>query len=96
MLAKAMGGIVIGVEPSALPARPGPGAWRRPRHRPHGGRHAETVMSITGDGAEVGIETSGNDQARVDLPKATPYHARIVYVGWGGTGQERDLWADAR
>jgi threonine dehydrogenase-like Zn-dependent dehydrogenase len=42
------------------------------------------VMRITGEGAEVAIETSGNDIARVTLLKATPYRARLVYVGWGG------------
>ncbi len=83
-LAKAMGGIVIGVDPSA---------YRRDLALKHGASFAidpttcelaAEVKRITGEGAEVGIETSGNDQARVDLVKCTPYHARIVYVGWGG------------
>jgi threonine dehydrogenase-like Zn-dependent dehydrogenase len=84
MLAKAMGGIVIGVDPVA---------YRRHLALEHGAAHVidptttdmpEAVKEITGGGAEVGIETSGNDEARVALPKATPYHARVVYVGWGG------------
>jgi propanol-preferring alcohol dehydrogenase len=84
MLAKAMGGTVVGVEPSE---------YRRNLALKHGADHVidptavdmpETVLEITGSGAEVGIETSGSDQARVELVKATPYHARIVYVGWGG------------
>jgi len=84
LLAEAMGGIVIGVDPAA---------YRREAALKHGaqfvvdpsqGKLVEEVKRITGEGAEVGIETSGNDQARVDLPKCTPYHARVVYVGWGG------------
>lgn len=83
-LAKAMGGIVIGVDPSA---------YRRDLALKHGASFAidptacdlaAEVKRITGEGADVGIETSGNDQARVDLVKCTPYRARIVYVGWGG------------
>lgn len=83
-LAKAMGGIVIGVEPVE---------YRRKFALQHGADYAidpseanmpEEVKAITGQGAEVAIETSGNDQARVDLVRATPYHARIIYVGWGG------------
>jgi threonine dehydrogenase-like Zn-dependent dehydrogenase len=83
-LAKAMGGIVIGVDPVA---------FRREFALQHGADHAidpmtvdmpEEVKKLTGEGAEVVIETSGNDQARVDVIKATPYHARLVYVGWGG------------
>jgi propanol-preferring alcohol dehydrogenase len=84
MLAKAMGGIVIGVEPSQ---------YRRDLALEHGADHVidpmaedmpEKVKAITGGGAEVGIETSGNDEARVALVRATPYHARVIYVGWGG------------
>jgi len=83
-LGKAMGAIVIGVEPVA---------YRRNLALQHGADYAidplnsdlpEEVKKITGEGAEVAIETSGNDQARVDMPKATPYHARCIYVGWGG------------
>jgi threonine dehydrogenase-like Zn-dependent dehydrogenase len=86
-LAAAMGGTVIGVDPVA---------YRRDLALRNGATHAldpravnmpETVRDLTGDGAEVAIETSGNDQARIDLVPATPYHARLVYVGWGGTAR---------
>ena len=86
-LAKTMGGVVIGVEPSE---------YRRNLALEHGADHVidptaedmpKKVQEITGGGAEVGIETSGNDGARVALVKATPYHARIIYVGWGGRAQ---------
>ena len=84
LLARAMGGVVIGVDPAE---------YRRNLALKHGAVYVidptaedmpAKVREITGGGAEVGIETSGNDQARVTLPHATPYHARIVYVGWGG------------
>ncbi len=83
-LAHAMGGIVIGVDPIK---------FRRDFAMKHGAAYTvdplagdlgEQVKGITGEGAEVAIETSGNDQARADLLKTTPYHARLVYVGWGG------------
>lgn len=87
MLAEAIGGTVIGVDPVA---------YRRDLALAHGADVAldptavdmpAEVKALTGGGAEVGIETSGNDQARVDLPRATPYHARVVYVGWGGRAE---------
>ncbi|MBM3187614.1 MAG: zinc-binding dehydrogenase [Chloroflexi bacterium] len=83
-LGKAMGGKVIGVDPIA---------FRREFSLQHGADYAidpsagnmvEQVKAITGEGAEKAIETSGNDRARVDIVWATPYHARIVYVGYGG------------
>jgi threonine dehydrogenase-like Zn-dependent dehydrogenase len=84
LLAKAMGGIVIGSDPVA---------YRREFALAHGASYAvdptasnlaQQIKAITGEGAEVAIETSGNDNARVDIIFATPYHARLVYVGWGG------------
>jgi len=87
LLASAMGGIVIGSDPVA---------FRREFALQHGATYAldptagpleEQVKAITGDGAEVVIETSGNDQARVDVVPCTPYHARLVYVGWGGNAK---------
>lgn len=90
-LADAMGGIVIGIDPVA---------YRRNLALQHGADHAidpsagdigEQVRAITGEGAEVAVETSGNDQARVDLLKTTPYHARLVYVGWGGRAENAML-----
>jgi threonine dehydrogenase-like Zn-dependent dehydrogenase len=87
LLAKAMGGTVIGVDPVQ---------YRRDLALEYGadytidptaGDMPERVKGITGGGAEVGIETSGNDEARVTLVKATPYRARIIYVGWGGRAQ---------
>jgi len=84
LLASTMGGIVIGSEPIA---------YRRELALQNGATYAidptsedmpEKVKEITGGGAEVVIETSGNDRARVDVIKATPYRARLVYVGWGG------------
>mgnify|MGYP005841710443 CR=1 FL=1 len=84
LLAKAMGGIVIGVDPVA---------FRREFALQHGadyvidpsaGDMVQQVKKITGEGAEKVIETSGNDTARVEVVQATPYHARIVYVGYGG------------
>ncbi len=86
-LAQAMGGTVIGSDPVA---------FRREFALQHGaafavdptaGSLADQVKAITGDGAEVVIETSGNDQARVDVVPCTPYHARLVYVGWGGNAR---------
>lgn len=83
-LAQAMGGIVIGVDPIA---------YRRELAFKNGASYVlnpaevdlpEAVKYITSGGAEVAIETSGNDQARMTLPQATPYHARCIYVGWGG------------
>ena len=44
----------------------------------------EEVKRITGEGAELAVETSGNDQARIDLLRCTPYQATLVYVGIGG------------
>ena len=91
LLAKAMGGVVIGVDPVA---------YRRDFAMKHGasyavdptvGKLSDQVKSITGDGAEVAIETSGNDNARVDIVYATPYHARLVYVGWGGQAKNATL-----
>jgi threonine dehydrogenase-like Zn-dependent dehydrogenase len=91
MLARAMGGRVIGVDPVA---------YRRALALQHGAMHVvdplagdmcAAVREITGGGAEVAIETSGNDAARVVLLGATPYHARIVYVGWGGTAKNATL-----
>lgn len=86
-LANAMGGRVIGIDPVA---------YRREFALKNGAEFvidpiatpiADEVKRITGEGAEVGIETSGNDQARVDLVKTTPYNARLVYVGWGGNAR---------
>lgn len=86
-LAQAMGGIVIGSDPVA---------FRREFALKHGASYVvdpmagpldEQVKDITGEGAEVVIETSGNDQARVDVVACTPYHARLVYVGWGGNAR---------
>ncbi len=91
LLAKAMGGIVIGVDPVA---------WRRDFAMAHGasfavdptaGKLSDQIKAITGGGAEVAIETSGNDQARVDIIPATPYHARLVYVGWGGQARNAQV-----
>ena len=86
-LAVAMGGIVIGVDPVA---------YRRDLALEHGARYAidptaspmpDQVKAITDEGAEVAIETSGNDEARVTLVQATPYNARLVYVGYGGNAK---------
>ena len=91
MLARAMGGIVIGIDPVE---------YRRELALKHGASHVvdpsvndvqEKVGRITGDGAEAAIETSGDDQARVDLLRATPYHARIIYVGFGGRARNAIL-----
>ncbi len=84
MLAKAMGATIIGADPSA---------YRREQALKHGASFVidptqssmiEEVKRLTGEGAEVAIETSGNDQARADLIKCTPYQATLVYVGIGG------------
>jgi threonine dehydrogenase-like Zn-dependent dehydrogenase len=84
MLANAMGAIVIGVDPSDV---------RRDLALKHGAKHVidptqvsmiEEVKRLTREGAEVAIETSGNDQARADLLKCTPFQAYLVYVGIGG------------
>lgn len=86
-LAHAMGATVIGADPVA---------YRRELAGQHGadfvldpatGNIADEVKRITGEGAEVAVETSGNDHARVSIVDATPYHARILYVGWGGTAK---------
>lgn len=91
LLAQAMGGIVIGVDPVQ---------YRRHLAMEHGASFVidplasdlpAEVRRITGEGAEVGVETSGNDQARADLLKTTPYHARLVYVGLGGRAQNVTL-----
>jgi propanol-preferring alcohol dehydrogenase len=83
-LAEALGATVIGADPVA---------YRRELALKHGARFVfdplstdtvEEVKRITGDGAEVAVETSGNDQARVNIVGATPFHARILYVGLGG------------
>lgn len=87
MLAKAMGATVIGSEPIK---------YRRELAMQHGADYVidpieedmpKKVKEIIDGGAEVGVETSGNDVARVTLPQATPYHARIIYVGWGGNAK---------
>ncbi len=87
LLAEAMGAIVIGVDPIA---------YRRRLSLDHGATHAidptagdmpQAVKAITGEGAEVVIETSGNDRARKEVIQATPYNARIVYVGYGGSAE---------
>jgi threonine dehydrogenase-like Zn-dependent dehydrogenase len=84
-LAEALGATVIGADPVA---------YRRELALEHGARFAvdpsagpvaDEVKRITGEGAEVAVETSGNDAARVDVVAATPYHARVLYVGLGGT-----------
>ena len=92
LLADAMGGIVIGADPVA---------YRRELALQHGARHVidpttsdvpAAVHRITGDGAEVAIETSGNDQARVDaLESASLAGSRVVYVGIGGTAKNITL-----
>jgi threonine dehydrogenase-like Zn-dependent dehydrogenase len=91
LLARAMGATVIGVDP--VP-------YRRAFALQHGaafaldpaaGDLARQVRALTGEGAEVVIETSGNDAARVDVLYATPYHARLIYVGWGGQAKNATL-----
>ena len=90
-LAAAMGGLVIGVDPVD---------YRRQLALQHGAHQVidplaeampERVKAITGEGAEVCIETSGNDGARVALLEATPYHARLIYVGFGGRAKNAML-----
>lgn len=90
-LASAMGGIVIGADPVA---------YRRDLALHHGARFgldptaaplAEQVQTIDDQGADVVIETSGHDQARIDVLPCTPYHARLVYVGWGGNARNATL-----
>jgi threonine dehydrogenase-like Zn-dependent dehydrogenase len=84
LLANAMGATVIGSDPSA---------YRREQALKHGASFVidpsqqnmvDEVKRITGEGAEFAVETSGNDQARVDLLRCTPYQATLVYVGIGG------------
>ena len=84
MLANAMGAIVIGVDPVA---------YRRDLACRHGAAYVldpsscsipEEAHAVSGTGVEVAIETSGSDQARIDVIDAAAYQARIVYVGIGG------------
>lgn len=90
-LARAMGGMVIGSDPvayrRALALQQGANVTIDPTQGPL----AEQVKAIAAKGAEVVIETSGNDQARVDVVPCTPYHARLVYVGWGGNAKNATL-----
>ncbi|MBC7237183.1 MAG: alcohol dehydrogenase catalytic domain-containing protein [Chloroflexi bacterium] len=90
-VAVAMGGIVLGVDPEG---------YRRELALRHGARYVldplqedmpARVVEITAGGAEVVVETSGNDQARVDVLRATPYHARLIYVGFGGRARNAML-----
>ena len=84
MLADAMGGTVIGVDPVA---------YRRDLALAHGADVAldptavdmpAEVKAITGGGAEVGIETSGNDQARSTYPRRRPTtHGSSTSAGAG-------------
>ena len=88
-LAAAMGGHVIGVDPEP---------YRRDLALQHGAQcaidplaedlaarvHEITADPFGGKGVEVVIETSGNDRARADVIKAAAYHARLIYIGFGG------------
>ena len=92
MVAKAMGGIVIGADHIA---------YRRDLALRYGARHAidptagdvpAQIQGLTGEGAEVAIETSGNDQARVDaLESASLAGSRVIYVGIGGKAKNVTL-----
>jgi len=83
-LADAMGAKVIGVDPVD---------YRRDLALQHGAQEAVDPIAVdmprwvvehTAGGAEVVIETSGNDVARAQVIDATTYHARLIYVGFGG------------
>ena len=83
-LAIAMGSDVIGADPVAYRRDIAKSLGARVVYDPSQIKASEYVKSVTRDGAEIAVETSGNDQARIDIVAATPYHARLVYVGWGG------------
>jgi propanol-preferring alcohol dehydrogenase len=83
-VANAMGAAVIGSDPVE---------YRRKQAQKFGALYVidpveqnmpEEVKQITGQGAEVAIETSGNDRARAELLEATQYSAKLLYVGIGG------------
>jgi len=90
-LAHAMGAFVIGSDPVL---------YRRNLALSHGAAWvidpkteslAQKVKEITAEGAEIVIETSGNDDARIEVVDSTSYHARIVYVGFGGKARNAIL-----
>jgi threonine dehydrogenase-like Zn-dependent dehydrogenase len=83
-LAVAMGADVIGADPVAYRRSLAESLGAKAVYDPLQANAEEFVKSITLGGADIAVETSGNDQARVDIVPATPYHARLVYVGWGG------------
>ena len=83
-LAAAMGAEVIGADPVEYRRTLAESVGAKAVYDPLQVKAEEFVKSVAPDGAKAALETSGNDQARVDIVFATQYHARLVYVGWGG------------
>lgn len=90
-LAVAMGALVIGADPieyrRSLAQRIGAKAVYDPLET----NAQEFVEDLIGEAVDKAVETSGNDQARIDIIPATDYHARIVYVGYGGRAKNAEL-----
>jgi threonine dehydrogenase-like Zn-dependent dehydrogenase len=90
-LAVAMGAIAIGADPveyrRALALEIGAKAVYDPVQK----TAQEFVEGMFGEGVDKAVETSGNDQARIDIIPATKFHARLVYVGAGGKAKNAEL-----
>ena len=83
-LAVAMGADVIGADPVKYRRDLAKSVGAKAVYDPLQILAEEYVKDFAPEGAEIAVETSGDDQARVDIVAATKYHARLVYVGWGG------------